>query len=137
MCFPLLRVSLLVRCQLVAELAVLTVGAAALAVPLAPPGTALWLLAGGAAGGAAVWIWTGRTITCAPGALVLAGSFWLDTLRVLPRRSMLGLFSFAPPLLRLAGCRVVVLATFTGRVWLPGLSQKDLAVLLSWYQITD
>ena len=135
--YPQLRVSFAVRCQLLAELLSLTGMLAGLAFFFGLPGAALWAAGGGLVLCFLVWIWTGRTITCGPGALIFKGSVWLDTVRVLPRHSILGLMAAAPPLLRLAGCRVVMVSTFTGRVWLPGLSLRDTCTLLHWYQKAD
>ena len=124
---PVIRFPLVSRCILAGGLL-----AAGLAAGLLV--SARWAGPAGAAAAAAVWVWTGRTLELHPDALTLRGSFWFDTVRVVRRRTVTQLYCVATPLLRLADCRVAVLFTPGGRIWLPGLRRADAARLVAWYR---
>ena len=124
---PVIRFPLVSRCLLAGGAL-----AAGLAAGVLSP--ARWLVPAGAAGAAALWVWTGRTLTLHPAALTLRGSFWFDSVRVVRRRTVTQLYCVATPLLRLADCRVAVLFTPGGRIWLPGLRRADAARLVAWYR---
>lgn len=127
--FPLVsRIMLCAGCFLIGGFAAL------LCAVYDQPLAGFWPLALGAGAACVVWIWTGRTIFLSPGAITLRGGPLFDTVRILRRRTTQSVFCVATPLLRLAGCRIILLSTTEGRIWLPGLWKSDANRILEWYR---
>lgn len=54
--------------------------------------------------------------------------------RRIPRESICGMARIATPLLDVAGCRILLLYTPSGTIFLPGLSRADAEQLCVWAQ---
>ncbi len=111
-------------------------GAAAALVCIAynQPLTGFWPLVVGVGAACVIWFWTNRTILLTPGAITLRGGKLFDSVHIMRRRTTLSVHCVATPLLRLAGCRVLLLSTSEGRIWLPGLRKADADQILEWYR---
>lgn len=94
--------------------------------------TAFVMLVMGLAAALAIWFWTARKIEVTPGAITFYGGKVFDTVRIVRHRTVTSAFCFATPFLRLAGCRVLIIFTYRGSVFLPGLSYADTQLLLDW-----
>lgn len=94
--------------------------------------TAFVMIIIGLAAALAIWFWTARKIVVTVGAITFYGSKFFDTVRIVRHRTVTSAFSFATPFLRLSGCRILIIFTYKGSVFLPGISYEDTQLLLEW-----